>query len=72
MPNGTCPHTQGGQSGGTPATGLLSPRLGPHPHNAQTSCPDVRATFNMAAVLCKFSLLVLRGSYALYVSVPTA
>jgi translation initiation factor 4G len=37
MPNGTGPRPQGGQTGGPPATGLPSPRLGPHALNNQAS-----------------------------------
>jgi hypothetical protein len=37
MANGTGPRPQGGQTGGPPATGLPSPRLGPHALNNQTS-----------------------------------
>ena len=37
MPNGTGPRPQGGQTGGPPATGLPSPRLGPHALNNQTT-----------------------------------
>ena len=36
MSNGNGPRSQGGQNGGPPA-GLSSPRLAPHPHNAQAS-----------------------------------
>ena len=37
MANGTGPRPQGGQTGGPPATGLPSPRLGPHALNNQSS-----------------------------------